>query len=673
MENFLHGAFTWIELHPDLSLLSLFVISLLESLVVVGLLIPGAVMLFGIGALLTTGVLPVMPTILWASAGAVAGDTISYVLGHHYHQRLRVIWPLKRYPALVNRGVDFFFRHGGKSVFMARFIGPLRPIVPAIAGMMDMRVGRFLLVDVIASLLWAPAYIFPGMVFGASLELAAEVAGRLVVLLLVILAIGWFVFILMHNIARLLQPRAAVLLRTTLEWSRTHPLIRPLAGSLLDPNHPETRGLAILSVLFFITAWLLLWISQQVLHGTLFSAIDHNLFSLLGNLRTPFADRVMVFVTLLGERVFLAAVLVSGCLWLFWKRYTKAAIHWLAAYACAGIMTWVFKVTEKIARPVDFYGGYSFPSAHTSMSLVVYGFLALMIARELPFRQRWLPYSVAGILVTSIGLSRLYLGVHWFSDVLGGLSLGLLWVALIGIAYDRHPAPILPVRKLLTVMGGTLLVFAALQAELRFKDDLAHFAPRFEVREMHVTDWQATGWQQFSAYHADLEGVKGQPLNIQWAGSLPHLQAVLQELGWHEASTRLSASILNWVAPEPEITGLPILPQVHDGRYQKLLMINPVWADRERLVVLRLWPANATLSPGGEKLWVGKASYLEVNHSLPLISFLKTAPEFDTPLAVLREGLAQRVHTRVVQRPGHIGSSAQQGVTWNGEVLLAWE
>jgi undecaprenyl-diphosphatase len=156
MEYLLQDLTDWIAMHPHAFSVAVFFIAMMESLVVLGLLIPGAALLFGAGALMATGTLPIAPIMLSTIAGAIVGDLISFLLGHHYHQRLRVIWPFRRYPALVNRGVDFFVRHGGKSVFMARFIGPLRPIVPAIAGMMNMTTARFLLVDVIASILWAP-------------------------------------------------------------------------------------------------------------------------------------------------------------------------------------------------------------------------------------------------------------------------------------------------------------------------------------------------------------------------------------------------------------------------------------------------------------------------------------------------------------------------------------
>ena len=212
MDSLLQAILDWVTLHPVLAGLVVFLIALLESLIVIGLLIPGAFLLFGAGALIATGNLPLVPIMLWTIAGAIAGDTISFLIGRHYHQRLRVMWPLRRYPAMVNRGTDFFFRHGGKSVFMARFVGPVRPVIPAIAGMMEMPVARFLAVDIVASILWAPAYILPGMVFGASLGLAAEVAGRLVVLLVVIAGITWLCIELMRGITRLLQPPASALL-----------------------------------------------------------------------------------------------------------------------------------------------------------------------------------------------------------------------------------------------------------------------------------------------------------------------------------------------------------------------------------------------------------------------------------------------------------------------------
>jgi undecaprenyl-diphosphatase len=668
MDNILQDLMSWITQHPHLSGLLIFTIALFESIVVLGLILPGAFLLFGIGALVSTGALELLPTLLWTSAGAIAGDTISFLLGYHYHQRLRVVWPFRRYPVLVNRGIDFFYRHGGKGVFLARFIGPLRPIVPAIAGMMDMKVARFLVVDSFASLLWAPAYILPGVVFGASLGLAAEVAGRLAALLIVLVGITWLSIMLIRGTGRWLAPRASAALEVILSWSRNHPRIKPLAGSLLDPQHPEARGLVILSGLFFIALWLLLLVSFRVLHGHFLGDVDNYIFHFLQNLRTPWAYQAMVFTTQLGGQILLAGVLLGGILWLVWKGYTKAAWHWLAVYASTLILTYTLKYSAKVARPSGFDGSFSFPSAHTSMSLAVYGFLALLIARELPFRHRWIPYTLAGLLVTAIAFSRLYLGVHWFSDILGGASLGLFWVALIGIAYDRHPAPKLPLKRLLGVMSITLLVVGTWQVQHRFRHDLVQYAPRMPLKTVTLANWQSDFWRSLPVYRVDLEGLNEQPLNVQWAGSLERLEAILTARGWHPPPAFGSLSLMNWLAPEPDIARLPILPQVHDGQHHKLLMVyHPQNSDK--LTVLRLWQANVEISPVDTRLGIGTVSYLVLDRSLPLISTLMTGEDFDRPQASLREALAQTADIRTVRRDSPV--SRRPG--WDGTVLLAWD
>ena len=667
MESLLHDMLAWIELHPHAFNVIVFFIALFESLVVLGLLIPGAALLFGAGALIATGALPVAPIMIWTIAGAICGDLISFLLGRHYHQRLRVIWPFRRYPRLVNRGVDFFVGHGGKSVFMARFFGPLRPIVPAIAGMMNMGTPRFLLVDVFASILWAPVYILPGMVFGASLGLAAEVAGRLVVVLVFIVAIAWLGFWLINGLIRILQPHAASLLERILNWSRNHPLIRPLAGSLLDPNHPEARGLAVLSLVFFVTLWLLMLISRQVLHGHLLAGIDSYVFNTFANLRTPWVDSFMVFVTQFGEQLLLAVVLCTAVVWLLWKRCTKAAMHWLLVYITTGLLTWLLKITVQIERPTNLLDGYSYPSAHTSMSLAVYGFLALMIARELPLQRRWLPYTAAGLVVTLIALSRLYLGAHWFSDILAGFSLGIIWVALFGIAYDRHPAPRLPVMRLLGVTVLLVAITAAFQSERHYNRQLALYAPRIQLQQSNQADWLASEWETLPAYRVDLEGRDTQPMNFQWGGSLDSLQAILEGAGWSTPHGLEPLSAINWLAPEPLLSDLPVLPQVHDGKHQKLLMAAPLQENTAKLLIIRLWPSSIGLQHG-EQVWIGATSYLQLEQELPLVAFLRTTADFDTPMIQLENTLLQSNHVDVVKQTRTLTDGH-----WQGQVLLGWE
>ncbi|MGB5260363.1 MAG: VTT domain-containing protein [Gammaproteobacteria bacterium] len=670
MNELLQTLLDWIALHPYAFNAAVFCISLMESLVVLGLLVPGAALLFGAGALIATGALPLYPILLWTIAGAITGDFISYLLGHHYHQQLRVIWPFRRYPDMVNNGVNFFYRHGGKSIFMARFIGPLRPIVPAIAGMMNMTPARFLLIDVFACILWAPVYILPGIVFGASLGLAAEVAGRLVVLLVVITASIWLGIWLTSSLYRLLRPHAINRLDRILDWSRNHPYIRPLAGSLLDPDHPEARGLATLAVLFFITVWVLLLISAEVTQGALLGGIDAYLFHALQQLRTPWADSAMVFISGLGSQHVLLPFVTGSIAWMLWRHRSKAAIHWLAAYLCAGLLTWILKVTTRIEQPIAILDGYAFPSAHTGMSIVAYGFLALLIARELPPARRWLPYLTAALIIIPIALSRLYLGAHWLSDVLAGLSLGIFWVALLGIAYDRHPAPVLPVRQVLLVAGILLLLAGGWNTRQQHAQDLALYAPRVQTTTITRTDWLQSDWVTLPAYRDDLEGRHHQPMNFQWSGSLHALQTALAKQGWRPAAAFDPVSAMNWLAPEPVLDDVPVLPEVHDGWHQALLMIAPRDPGATTITVVRLWPSDLRIADNSARIWTGKVASLFLENRLPLIRYLHSADDYVGPLEVLTASLQHSpdIKTRAMRR----ADTALDG-NWQGQVLLAWE
>lgn len=206
--------------YPHWTLAGVFLIASGESLAVVGLIVPGAAGMVAAGALVALGALEFWPTLLAAVTGAVVGDGISYWLGHHYRDRLRSAWPFRRHPEWLSRGENFFRRHGAKSVLFGRFVGPARPIVPVVAGMLGMRPALFYTVNVLSALAWAPAYLLPGMAFGASLALAGAVAARLALLLILLVASVWLLLELVRWGFRALSPRAGRIAQRILRLGR---------------------------------------------------------------------------------------------------------------------------------------------------------------------------------------------------------------------------------------------------------------------------------------------------------------------------------------------------------------------------------------------------------------------------------------------------------------------
>lgn len=104
-----------------------FLMAFAESLAMVGMVVPGVAIMFAVGALIGSGALDFRVMVLWAVIGAVAGDGLSFWLGKKYQRQLTGMWPFSRHPAMLDKGIQFFQRYGGKSVVLGRFFGPVRP------------------------------------------------------------------------------------------------------------------------------------------------------------------------------------------------------------------------------------------------------------------------------------------------------------------------------------------------------------------------------------------------------------------------------------------------------------------------------------------------------------------------------------------------------------------
>jgi undecaprenyl-diphosphatase len=436
----------WVAQHPHLAGIAILLVSAAESLALVGLFIPGTVVMFGVGALAGKGVLDLWATLAWAAAGAVVGDGLSYWLGYRYRERLREFWPFSRYPALLQKGEAFFLQHGGKSVLLGRFVGPVRPVVPVVAGMLGMSPARFYVVNVLSALGWAPAYILPGVAFGAALSLAAAVSMRLALLMVVLVAILWSVAAGTRLAAAWLKPRLEHILARLDYWAAVpgRPA-RKLAAALLDPTHPESGALALFAGLLIGAAWVFMAVLEDMFTRDPLVRADSSVYHLLQGLRTPAGDAVMIALTELGDAEVTVPLIAAVLGWLLWSRSWRAAAYWLAAVAFGFGLTLALKAGVQLPRPAPVYAGlsrFAFPSGHAAMSVVVYGFLGVLIGRGAAPRARLALASSTILLVSLIAFSRLYLGAHWLSDVLGGLAFGTAWVALLAIAYLRRPAPV---------------------------------------------------------------------------------------------------------------------------------------------------------------------------------------------------------------------------------------
>jgi membrane protein DedA with SNARE-associated domain len=179
-----------IKAHSDWAAVVMFVTAFGESFPVLGLLFPGTSVLIAAGALLAAGTLPTWPILIGAVLGAVLGDAVSYWLGGRFGHTIARMWPFTRHPDLLPSGMRFFQRHGGKSVFVGRFFGPVRAVIPLAAGIMQMPPRRFWLANIASAVVWAPMLLFAGDMIGKAGERLIGSADAVVLVFAVLTVLG---------------------------------------------------------------------------------------------------------------------------------------------------------------------------------------------------------------------------------------------------------------------------------------------------------------------------------------------------------------------------------------------------------------------------------------------------------------------------------------------------
>jgi membrane protein DedA with SNARE-associated domain len=170
MEDLAQPLLDFIKAHSDWAAVVMFITAFGESFAFVSLLFPGTTVLIAAGTLMSAGTLPYGPVMVGAIIGAVLGDSVSYWIGRRFGGAIAGLWPFSRNPDLLPRGIRFFERHGGKSVFIGRFFGPIRAVIPLAAGIMRMPRGRFWVANMTSAIVWAPMLLLVGDAVGEAGE-----------------------------------------------------------------------------------------------------------------------------------------------------------------------------------------------------------------------------------------------------------------------------------------------------------------------------------------------------------------------------------------------------------------------------------------------------------------------------------------------------------------------
>lgn len=174
-------------------------VAFVESFAILGIIVPGVAILASCAFVAGTGALAIWSCLASAFFGAVLGDGLSFLIGYRLKSGVRFVWPFSVYPDWIERGELFFDRYGPFSVVVGRFIGPIRPVIPLVAGAMGMSAWLFLSVNFASALVWAPVYIVPGYLLGAAIQTRFDTPEILAAAIIILLcAIGLFVWLRRH-------------------------------------------------------------------------------------------------------------------------------------------------------------------------------------------------------------------------------------------------------------------------------------------------------------------------------------------------------------------------------------------------------------------------------------------------------------------------------------------
>ena len=425
-------------------------LAFLETGAFVGLVAPGEFTVILGGVIAGQGEINVMVLLALTWFAAFLGDTTSFVLGSRLGRGfLERHGPrVKITPERLSQVEGYFARHGGKTILIGRFIGLVRALAPFVAGTSKMPYRRFAPYSVIGTGLWSATFILLGYFFWHSFEEVASIAGRATLAFGIVVGIGVGV---VYAYRRLRHEEERERLAAWFERQGQRPLLRPVAwvlrplyrrvlkpiGRVIAPQArflwgritPGDLGIELTTMVAVasVGGFVFIAYANELADSPRLTPADKEIEDLTIDLANDTAIDIARVVTDLGSLEVIVPLLVIAVGLLIWRRRPfelgVLVIGFVLTYA--GVhLTKAGIDRPRPAKPLDGFTGSSFPSGHAAYA-TTYVAMAVIAARLLPnFASRALLVLAAIATAIVVGLTRVYLRAHYWSDVVGGWALG---------------------------------------------------------------------------------------------------------------------------------------------------------------------------------------------------------------------------------------------------------
>jgi len=608
MDTLSHSLLT----HPERGLWITFFVAFLESLPLLGTIFPGAIFMTVIGMLAGRGLIGFMDMIIISTIGAFVGDILGFWLGRAFHEKLPS-WPIfRKRQHWLEKGEQFFQRHGGKGVLIGRFVGPIRSSVPMIAGLLQMGWQRFIPVALVAAIAWSIVYLLPGVLVGAiSLQLSTPQVTLFLVTALAVVALLWAIVWLCQRFFSYLSDLGNRFVASL--WFFFQRMYGARWVVRVVTNKEDVKDyhqLTRLLIAFVLLLCVVVFTVHVFTNGTL-THLNHPVFFLLQSLHRPWLTKMLFGITMLGDKHAIAIATVIIMCVLAWQKHWRH-VKYLAItmlFAFGSVM--LFKLAFYEPRPMGLaHPAHSsaFPSGHTTLSSVFYGVLAYWTMQQVREQWRFWVKVAAFLLVGLVGLSRLYLGAHWVLDVMSGWCLGSA-ILLVSITFFRrkpshsantlhHWAWVMLIAVVLSWGSVTWSIGPRL---------LEGFEPIWSTAVIDKGQWLSRSSSLLPAYRRNRVGHPSEPFNLQWAAPI---QCVTSNLVYHDWQlvTHVSTvkSVLTRFTSHKAEDHLFMFKRLFRQRPPIVYMMKRL-PDGKSLAVIRLWSSGVSLK-NGLPIWVGSVS-----------------------------------------------------------------
>lgn len=594
--SWLQAVLDWVQLHPNATGWLIFLIALGESLLLVGILLPGAALLVGLGTLIGLGVVDLQLAWITASLGAFVGDGVSFWIGRYYKQGLLKIWPMYKFPKLIDQGQTFFTKWGGLSVFVGRFVGLVRPIIPAIAGMMSMPVKKYIVISAVASVLWAPFYLLPGMLFGSAMGEMSKVAGKLVFLLVLFILTVAFFYWLIQMIYSYLLPRTHKLLSKSLVWSQKHPHLGKITSGLIDPRKPEKGSLAFMAtfIIALTVASLIVIINSQTINDW---SLQVNGF--MQAFHTDWTRPVMLFLLAISHdlSIFIPSLVVF--LWLIKRNRIVAAWHWFFIVFIGFILSLFIQHFSN----ENINGWFGFH--HLSWFVSVTAFWAALISGALPHNTRSWTYTLATVLIAVVSFTQLFFNHMSLGVVLISQFSGVLLASVVAIAYRMRVRKQFlgwPVSALFYSFQGVMILVVLIFFSSHIMQE-----KHVELKTLTQIQWMNTPVVE---RHDWLNRAK-QQFNINFHGDIHQLTKILEDNGYKARIPHAWSDVWHALKSNKNSEDLLVIPTTNNGKIEAVIYSKKI---NDTLVAIHLWQQPLKLGASDAPVFAGYVRKHEVAH-----------------------------------------------------------